>query len=812
VRRRAWAWLLVVPAAMFVLVAATAPFSTFHHHLYLSGTPQRFAATVVRAGRSDARAALWLGNVFALSWLLVVPRCLRAGLDRWAPERRRLVPLWRAAPTVALLAGCVALLGNALALSQVGKRRPPTGVTLAIASLTWTKWMLYAVALAGLMVLVIGPLMAPVVRPTMRRLFAGLDRAHADPDDAHGTADTAGTAGAVDAPASPRIGLAVSADRVPFGSAVVLGMLRRFDEARPDGPSLFVRADSLVAAAGAAPIAGGWRAAASARTAERREARRDGSFDAGAAWADHVGASLVRLAHGPLAPFGGAGAVVARCVVAAVTAAAGAYVIGAMLGSAIRTRAIHSAFPYTDRTADTIMGLRELLPLRLVLPGLVLIVVGTLLHAASRRRPDLEQYASAAVVGGFLLVVLLLVVPIIVRYARWLLGGLPFVPRADNGALVIGCVALAVLAFGVRLLIVARPSFLAGRLLISAAAGVLVVLIAGKAADTFARGIDGAWASWPLPGVDSRLPVIVPALLWLGAVAIVPPHRLWLFDRTRRTMVAAFLPGGDRAWTALRPVAGPNVMIVGTIGSSASVVMADEGITAHSGLSDRGVRVATASLPMGSWWDGFPTRWTVGHSMGLIGLSNGAWLPNLRAIQWFADPVTSPRVHPGLALGRLLGRHRPDRDSFVHVGGGDGTGVLTLIELLRSRPDVAFSTGTGTGDARSFLAGVAPLLVDIGITLTVDADADAGRDAGRGTGPAPSATMGRTVPASDVATATMRYDDGTSGLLIHGVVRLDGGAAADSMNGAIARRISQHVEAGHALAGRMVGLFDRRTP
>jgi hypothetical protein len=497
-------------------------------------------------------------------------------------------------------------------------------------------------------------------------------------------------------------------------------------------------------------------------------------------------------------------------------------VIGAMLGGATRTRAIHSAFPYTDRTADTIMGLRELLPLRLVLPGLVLIVVGTLLHAASRRRPDLEQYASATVVGGFLLVVLLLVVPIIVRYARWLLGGLPFVPRADNGALVIGCVALAVLAFGVRLLIVARPSFLAGRLLISVAAGVLVVLIAGKVADTFARGIDGAWASWPLPGVDSRLPVIVPALLWLGAVAIVPPHRLWLFDRTRRTMVGAFLPSGDRAWTALRPVVGPNVMIVGTVGSSASVVMADEGITAHSGLSDRGVRVATASLPMGSWWDGFPTRWTVGHSMGLIGLSNGAWLPNLRAIQWFADPVTSPRVHPGLALGRLLGRHRPDRDAVVHVGGGDGTGVLTLIELLRSRPDVAFSTGTGTGtgDARSFLTGVAPLLVDIGITLTVDTDtdgdADGDADARRGTGPAASATMGRTVPASDVATATMRYDDGTSGLLIHGVVRLGSGAAAGPINGPIngpiARRISQHVEAGHALAGRMVGLFDRRTP
>jgi hypothetical protein len=753
VRRRAWAWLLVVPAVMFVLVAATAPFPAFHQHLYLSGTPQRFAATVVRAGRSNARAALWLDNVFALSWLLVAPGCLRAGLDRWAPERRRLVPLWRAAPMVALMAGCVDLLENALALSQVGKSRPPTGFTLTVASLTWTKWMLYAVALAGVMVLVIGPLVAPVVRPTMRRLFAGLDRDRAlvgtdDHTDAADTADTAGTGGAVGSPRSPRVGVAVSADRVPLGSAVVLGTLRRLDEPRVDGPSLFVRADSLVAAAGAAPVAGGWRAAASARAAEHREVRRDGSFDAGAAWADHVGASLARLARGPLAPFGGAGAVVARCVIAALTATAGAYAVGAALGGAIRTRAIHSTFPYTDRTADTIMGLRELLPLRLMLPGVALIVVGALLRAASRRRPYLAQYASAAVVGGLLLVVLLLVVPIVGRYGRW--------------------------------------------------------------------GIDGTGASWPLPGVDARLPAIVPALLWLGAVAVVPPHRLWLFDRTRRTMAAAFLPGGDRAWTALRPVAGPNVMIVGAVGSSASVVMSDDGITARTSPADRGVRVAAATVPAGSWWDGFPTRWTVGHSMALIGRSNGAWLPNPRAIQWFADPVTSPRVDPVLALGRLLGRRRPDRDSFVHVSGGDGAGVLALFELLRSRPDVAFSTGTGTGDARSFLTGVAPLLADIGITLTidveVDADADAGAQGQSGTNPALGTTAGTTAPVSDVATATVRYDDGTSGLLIHGIVTLDGGSARDRSAEPIDDPVARHVEAGYALAGRMVGLFDRHKP
>jgi hypothetical protein len=200
--------------------------------------------------------------------------------------------------------------------------------------------------------------------------------------------------------------------------------------------------------------------------------------------------------------------------------------------------------------------------------------------------------------------------------------------------------------------------------------------------------------------------------------------------------------------------------------------------------------------------------------MALIGRSNGAWLPNPRAFQWFADPVTSPRVDPVLALGRLLGRRRPERDSFVHVSGGDGAGVLALFELLRSRPDVAFSTGTGTGDARSFLTGVAPLLADIGITLIVDADA--GVTGEGGTSPDPGTAAGTTVPVSDVATATVRYDDGTSGLLIHGVVMLDGGAdgdrIADPIADPVARRIAQHVDAGHALAGRMVGLFDRHKP
>ncbi|MEX1106701.1 MAG: hypothetical protein WEB78_10915, partial [Ilumatobacteraceae bacterium] len=784
-------------AALFVLVAATAPFATFHQDLYLSGTPQRFAATVVRAGRSNARGALWLDNVFALSWLLIAPRCLRAGLERWAPERRCLVPIWRAAPTVALLAGCVDLLENVLALSQVGKRRPPTGFTLAVASLTWTKWMLYAVALAGVMALVVGPLMAPVLRPLLRRLFAPFDGdQHGDAGDA-GDAGAEGVARAAQPGPLPHIGLAVAAGQVPAGSKVALGVLRRLDEARDDGQSVFRRADMLVAAAGAAPVAGGWRVQAGADVGLR-----DGSFDAGQPWVDHVERSLDDLAERPLGRFGGGRVVASRCLVAAVTFAAAAYVIGAALGSAIRTRAIHSWFPYTDRTAGTIIGLRELLPLRLVLPGVALLVVAVLLRFAARRQRHLAPYASGATVGGVLLVVLLLVAPITIRYARRVIVGVPFVHRADSGALALAAIAIVLLAVGVWLLVAPHPSFVGGRLLIAMAGTVLVVLTSGKVADTFARGIDGAWVSWPLPGVDARLPVAVPALLWLGVIAIVPPHRLWLFDRTRRAMTAVFLPGGDRAWSTLGAVPGPSLAIVGAVGTTASVVITGRGVTTYAGLADTGTRVASRSLPTGSWWDGFPARWTVGRSIALIGLSTGEWIPNPSAAPWFADPITSPRVHPGLVIGRLLGRHRRDRDSFIHASGGDGTGVLALVELLRHRPDVALSTGVG--DARTFLSAVEPLLAELGIVVTqldpmlnpmpspmLDAQLDLMPDV---------MLDALLAPMTDVVSAQVRYPDGSTALVVHGGVMIDAETEGDL------------VAAGYALAGRMVGLFERCNP
>ena len=125
-RHRAWALLLLIPAALLALDVWASPFLGFHSHLVVDGTPKRFVATIVRAGRADARGSIWLDNVYLVSWLLVVPRTLRMGLDRWCPDRRRRFGWWSATPRLALLGGVLGLATNAVALSLAGRESPPT--------------------------------------------------------------------------------------------------------------------------------------------------------------------------------------------------------------------------------------------------------------------------------------------------------------------------------------------------------------------------------------------------------------------------------------------------------------------------------------------------------------------------------------------------------------------------------------------------------------------------------------------------------------------------------------------------------------
>jgi tetratricopeptide (TPR) repeat protein len=125
-------------------------------------------------------------------------------------------------------------------------------------------------------------------------------------------------------------------------------------------------------------------------------------------------------------------------------------------------------------------------------------------------------------------------------------------------------------------------------------------------------------------------------------------------------MVAAFLPGGDRAWTALRPVAGPNVMIVGTVGSWASVVMADEGITAHPGLADRGVRLAEAKQLIEKALEFAPSDPYIQDSLAWVEFRLGNRQEALRLIEiaYKAKPDAEIAAHFGEILWSLGQRER----------------------------------------------------------------------------------------------------------------------------------------------------------
>ncbi|MFZ4812338.1 MAG: hypothetical protein ACOYL9_13440, partial [Ilumatobacteraceae bacterium] len=373
-RRRSWGWLLALPAALATIVVLTAPFSGFHQQLLLAGTPGRFTAAVVRGGRSNARLALWLVNVFALAWLLTVPRAMRAGLERWSPERRRTVPLWLVAPSLAIAGGWVILAGNAVALFLVGKGRPPTVLVLLVACLGWARWLCMLVALAGVLALVIGPLVAPFVRPTMRRLFGWLDppavAGSVSPSQAasqaasHAASQAASHAASQAASQSestgPAVAVCVSGDG-PAAAAVAVGALGELDAA-----GVMRGARWLVTDSGTSAGALAWNGAAGdvERAASRLGAFRARRF------------SFV----------GGVSTVASSALVVIVAAVAGAYLIGAGLGALVRTHAIHPDFPFADRSHQAILDLRGLFGLRFLLPPVVLGVVAYGLRLADRRR------------------------------------------------------------------------------------------------------------------------------------------------------------------------------------------------------------------------------------------------------------------------------------------------------------------------------------------------------------------------------------------------------------------------------------------
>ncbi|TPW11700.1 MAG: hypothetical protein FD127_3082 [Acidimicrobiaceae bacterium] len=884
-RHRAWGLLVLVPAAMFVTVLVFSPFRSFHIDLYLSGTPARFAAVVVRAGRSNARGALWLDNIFVLSWLTLVPPLLRAGLQRWAPERRRVFGTWSYMPAIAVAAAVVDLVENALSLFLVGKARPPSAVTLAITTAAWSSWLLYALAVVGLGGLVIGPLLAPIVRPGMLRFGSLLDRRAGghptpssatppvdrvdpgDPVDLARRADVDGPSSFGEAGASaPSIGVCLSGGGIRAGS-VAIGTLRRLDAARADGPSLFQRSRWLVAVSGGAYAAGGWRAS------RRRggtvglpgSIERDGLFDSGQPWAATVCERRRFLDNGGLSIVGGILNVFVRSIVVLGAIVSAAYIVGLSAGAAVPTRALHREFPFVDASGDQRLVLRDLIPARLMVPGVTLVVLAGLLaliafsSARGHRRTTLLSLASALVAGGALLFAVLVGVPIGVVYGRRALASLPRL-SADGGAGLLGALSAIGLGGALAGVLVAqlkqRWMRLGGVLL-----AVALALFAGKVADTFAWGYQGVWRSWPLPFTDRRCPVLVIGIVWLLVTDSIASHRLTLGGVYRKRLAATFVLGDGTSpplpplpyaqeplWAAYQHLPGPELIVAATAHSSIDTfcglpayafTFRPSRITMHDRVDELSASVATAQYPAGSWWEGYPRGWLITRSMALSGaafasamgrqalgttnallvalnLRLGAWVPNPRFPNWFADRAMAPRVHLGYLAKELFGRYRPDRDAFVYIADGGHRENLGLVELLRERPDVVFcldASGDRPDSFQTLHEAIELAIVELG----VDVDIDLSRLRRSGT-----------MPIDSVATGTIRYSDGTTAVLVYGKSQLSEAAGQGLLQyGALDDRFPDYstidqylteiehlqlVALGHHIGERMVATFDGLPP
>lgn len=897
-RHRAWGLLVLVPAALFAIVVVTAPFESFHFNLSTAGSPGRFSAVVVHAGRSNARGSLWIDNVFVVSWLLIVPALLRAGVRRWAPERRREFGIWVHMPLVALAAGEADIAENVLSLFLAGKTSPPAALTLAVAVIAWSKWVLYLVGVVGVGGLVIGPLLAPVVRPVMLRLSGLLDRragshppvaapvavVHATANDSSDapapltgddTAVATSTAPPGGAPiASDRsIGICVSGGGIRAAS-VAIGALARLDEARAGGPSLFASSRWLVAVSGGAYAAGGWRVSRrpGGAVGPLPSAARDGLFDAGHPWAATVRARRRFLDNGRLSLVGGIAGLLTRTIIVVGAIMSVVYLVGFVAGHAVGSTGLHPDFPFVAGSTTDVLGLSDLVPLRLVLPGTALLAVAGMMVLAAfstndaGRRAKLMPVAVAGASAGLVLLVLLVGVPAGVVYGRTVLGELVFARgkvdtgEADGGAGILGALSAIGLIGALTGVIVGqlkrRWMRLGGVLL-----AVVLVLFAGKVADTFAWDYDGVWRSWPLPFGDARLAVWLVALAWLLLTDSVASHRLTLGGVYRKRLAATFtLADGDTApllpldyadeplWLAYAQASGPELIVAATAHASADTfcglpaygfTFRSSAVTMHDRVDTTSASVLTAQYPTGSWWEGYPRGWLVTRSMALSGatfasamgrqalgttnallvalnLRLGSWVPNPRFAHWFADRSSAPRVHLGYLAKELFGRYRPDRDAFVYVADGGHRENLGLVELLRERPDVVFcvdASGDRPDSFQTLHEAIELAIVELGIDIDIDLT---------------RLRRGRGMPLDSVVVGTIRYPDAIPdarpAVLVYGKSQLSEVAVAALLQyGAIDDRFpnystidqflteAEHVQLvalGHHLGERMAMLFD----
>jgi hypothetical protein len=798
---------LVVPAVLFLVAARDA---TFHVDSAFAGTSARFASAVQAVGGpGDARRALWLDLAFVLGWVVVVPRLLSMGWRQWSPPWRRATAWWGAAPVVAIAAAGFDAVENLLCLAIAGDGSPPTSVTLTIATAAWARSVGYVAALLAVVMLVIGPVTAPlrqVVGAWASSLPDRLAGRRLHPGQEHDQASASDGA----RPVGEGIGICLSGGGIRAAS-VGLGALQALDEpAATSGPSVFRRTRWMSAVSGGAYTACGWRASRhpGSSITPPPDAERDGLFGADGAWMRSVAARHQFLDNGTLSLAGGIVGALVR-VAAVLGAVLSTAVIGGWaVGRVIRSAAVLRRFPLGDD--GTPLHLGDLFQARLAVPWVVPLVVAlgacvVMLSLRSGRGPwravavAAAGYATAIAVFTSLAPAGIYLMPGVFREIS---GG------GDNPNQGAGIVALltslgvvSAIVGALRTRLKRAWMFLGGWLLL---AGWLV--LGGKIADTYARGMSGAARAWHLGGLTLAVPLV--AVLWLLAVDLVPSHRLTLGGIYRKRLAATFalaaptggaspvpLPplryGDEPAWPAYIGADGPELIVAATAHASGrrftslpafGFTFTPSAVTLYDTPDGRGVAVPSADYPMGSWWRGYPRGWVVTRSMALtgaafasamgrqaLGSTNallaavnvrlGAWVPNPRHADWFVDGA-QPRVHLGYLAKEILGRYHPDRDPFVYVADGGHRENLGLVEMLRMRPSsvlVVDASGDSPGAFTTLGEAMQLAVLELDVRIEIDLD--------------PLRSIAPALPTDCTAEGVIRYPDsmgGGTGRLLYG--------------------------------------------
>ncbi|MFT6292671.1 MAG: hypothetical protein ACJAR2_003288 [Ilumatobacter sp.] len=748
---RWWGLAVLIPLLPFFAIGALVPSDYLTRH-YFSGTPERWAQAAAGLPAEggwfmyppgaesdrmlqwsevvlhDARAALWVDMVFLSSFAVIGFLLMRAGHRHWAPERRRgHRGIWRFMPYVAVAAGVLDFIETGAQLIWIDAANPASFITHSVVIVAWWKWVAYVVALTGVVGLVVGPGLAPIIRPVMRKLLGMADEAIGIPPVPTRRADD--VAGAVPGEV---LGITASGGGIR-SAAVMLGVFRELTRA-----GTFQQARWLHAVSGGGFAAGGWRASS------YRRGQVD-IFEPDDPWFDHVRTKRRYLDNGVGSIVGGVIGVVARTVVVFGSVVSAAALVGWLVGRLTRSWAV---LPFFSNAEGTPLELIDMLAPRLLLPGLIPVAVALVVFVVSRSSSDADVRRTAggiitvAVTIGLVLTVLLVALPIGIRFGRPVLSLLRNGSAEVNAGL-LGLLSAVGLIAAVRKLLTSeltrRWSRLGG-----VALGIGLLLLAGKVADDQAnleRVFRGMW-----------VPIV--AIIWLLVVDLLPSHRLTLNGVYRKRLAETFVPGvpysDEPMWADYRNADGPELVLCGT--AHASKLQAGglpalgfsfraAGVTLHDGASAQWI-----GYPGGSSWEGFPRSWIVTRSMALAGAAFasamgrqsygttnsllaavnfrlGMWVPNPKRADWFVDHHRSPRVHLGYFAKELFNRYDPDDDAFLYVADGGHRDNLGFVEQLRERPDriiILDASGDRPGGFGTMHGAIE--LADVELNVQVDID------------------------------------------------------------------------------------------